>query len=161
MSSAKWNTGSGSRVIVFRLANMRFPANDGAGSRLHGGRWNHIGTPLVYASQSISLCALEVLSNSSGLPTGLAAIEIHIPDTIPIIQFEESELPPRWDSPIPSSATRDIGTNWARHGATAVLSVPSAIVPRERNYMLNPGHHDFPTIRFGKPEPLRFDSRLK
>ena len=57
-------------------------------------------------------------------------------------------------------ATRDMGTNWAKSLTTAVLSVPSSVVPRERNYILNPAHPDFGRIRFANPEPFYFDDRL-
>ena len=148
-------------MIVYRIGSSRYRANDGAGAKLHGGRWNHKGTALIYTSESVALCALEVLANSSRLPRGLIAIEIRIPDGIPIRTLEVSELPAGWDDPSPSGGPRDIGTNWVRENATAVLSVPSSIIPRERNYLLNPNHSEFAQIRFGVPEPFRFDPRLK
>jgi RES domain-containing protein len=43
---------------------------------------------------------------------------------------------------------------------SAVLSVPSAVVPAERNYLLNPAHPDFERIEMGEPRPFRFDQRL-
>lgn len=116
---------------------------------------------MIYTSQSVSLCALEVLANSSALPAGLVVIEIKIPDALPITMLEVSELPRGWDDPSPSDATRAIGTKWVPGGATAILSVPSSIIPRERNYLLNPNHAEFTQIQFGSPEPFQFDSRLK
>ena len=41
-----------------------------------------------------------------------------------------------------------------------MLSVPSAVIPRERDYILNPTHPDFARIRFASPEPFYFDDRL-
>ena len=52
-------------------------------------------------------------------------------------------------------------TNWANVLATAVLNVPSAEIPKERNYLLNPAHPGFRRIRFSDPEPFYFDARLK
>ena len=104
---------------------------------------------------------MEVLANSSALPTGLIVVEIEIPEAVQVRTLDVSELPIRWDDPTPADTTRDIGTSWAREGATAVLSVPSSIIPRERNYLLNPAHSDFAEIQFGSPEPFRFDLRLK
>jgi RES domain-containing protein len=54
----------------------------------------------------------------------------------------------------------DLGTAWARKGTTAVLAVPSAIVPRERHYLLNPAHPDFVRVRVGRPEPFTLDPRM-
>jgi RES domain-containing protein len=41
-----------------------------------------------------------------------------------------------------------------------VLAVPSAIVPRETNYLLNPAHPDFRRLRIGRPEPFSLDPRM-
>ena len=109
----------------------------------------------------MSLCALEVLANGSRLPTGYIAIEIEIPDVLRILTLHLSALARGWDDPSPSDDTRDIGTNWVREGTTAILSVPSSVIPRERNYLLNPNHPEFAQIKFGPPEPFRFDVRLK
>jgi RES domain-containing protein len=132
-----------------------------ASSPFHAEPAHHNGTAIIYAAQSVSLCALEVLANSSKLPSGAIAIEIRVPDSLTVRRVELSDLPHGWDDPVPPDATRDIGTNWARAGATAVLSDPSSIVPSERNYLLNPNHADFARIGLGVPEPFRFDPRLK
>ena len=42
----------------------------------------------------------------------------------------------------------------------AVLAVPSAIVPRESNYLLNPLHPAFKRINIGKPSTVETDLRL-
>lgn len=93
---------------------------------------------MVYASATVSLCALEVLANSSGLPRGCMVIEIDIPDTLPVLKLEVADLPVGWDSSSPTDSTRNIGTKWVLEGSTAVLGVPSSIIPNERNYLLNP-----------------------
>lgn len=68
-----------------------------------------------------------------------------------------ADLPTHWNLAI--DATRDIGTDWANELTTAVLSVPSAVIPRERNYILNPAHPDFARIQFSSPESFYFDER--
>lgn len=52
------------------------------------------------------------------------------------------------------------GTGAAVNGS-AVLIVPSAVMPLERNYVLNVLHPDFRKIAFGQSEPFPFDPRLK
>jgi RES domain-containing protein len=42
-----------------------------------------------------------------------------------------------------------------------VLAVPSAVIPQEMNYLLNPRHVNFKRIRVRNPEPFRFDPRLR
>jgi RES domain-containing protein len=148
-------------LTVYRIGSAKYPANDGEGAKLFGGRWNHKGIPMIYRAETASLSALEVLANSANLPAGMALVEIEIPEYLPIVDVQTRELPAGWDYSVPSSASKDIGTEWARHKIAAVMSVPSVIIPRERNYLLNPLHHDFRQIRFGKAEPFVFDPRLR
>ena len=148
-------------MTVYRICKARYPANDGEGTRLAGGRWNHKGTPLVYCGATASLCALEVLAHSAKLPADMIVIGARIPKSVSIRTIEETDLPVNWSGPVATKKTKDIGTTWAKSGATAVLSVPSVVVPNERNYLLNPAHPDFSQIRFSAPKPFVFDKRLK
>jgi RES domain-containing protein len=69
-------------------------------------------------------------------------------------------LPPGWaNSPAPPS-TRALGDLWAKEARSAVLELPSAIIPGESNFLLNPAHPDFKKIVIGKPVPFSFDPRL-
>jgi RES domain-containing protein len=108
-----------------------------------------------------SLCALEFVAHSAMLPTDMIVVQARVPKSLSMQTVEESDLPPNWSSPIPSKKTQDLGTDWVRSGATAVLSVPSVIIPSERNYLLNPAHPDFARIRFFPPRSFRFDRRLR
>lgn len=69
-------------------------------------------------------------------------------------------LPLGWNAGKSITETADIGTDWANSLTSAVLIVPSAVIPREHNYILNPLHQDFTKIRFSSPEPFYFDDRL-
>ena len=116
---------------------------------------------MVYCGATASLCALEVLAHGAMLPARMIVVQSRIPNGLSIQAVEESDLPPNWSSPVPSKKTQDLGTDWAKSGTTAVLSVPSVIIPSERNYLLNPAHPDFARIRFFPPRPFTFDRRLK
>jgi RES domain-containing protein len=120
------------------------------GAALQGGRWN-----------TVSLAALEVLVQFSVLPRDFVLTEIHIPAVVIVEFVSEQDLPTDWRSLSPSPTTQEIGRRWAVELGTAVLSVPSAIVPIERNYVLNPRHPDFGQIEFLPSTPFRFDPRLK
>jgi RES domain-containing protein len=61
----------------------------------------------------------------------------------------------------PPASTKDFGTKWAKLNASLAISGPSAVVPDERNYLVNPLHPDFALIRFRPPKPFVFDRRLK
>jgi RES domain-containing protein len=131
------------------------------GASLYGPRrWNHKGTGVIYTAESQAPCALEVLVNADGLADDYISIAIEIPDDLSVTSLSVADLPSGWDAYPSIDATRDIGTNWAKGLTTAVLSVPSAVIPRERNYLLNPAHPDFGRIRFSNPEPFYFDDRL-
>ena len=117
---------------------------------------------VVYTSATLSLAALEyfVHLDPADAPTDLIAIPAEIPDAVARREIAADTLPPTWrDYPAPDHLA-DLGTAWVRAGTTAVLVVPSAIVPPERNVLLNPAHRDFRRIRRGTPEPFSFDPRM-
>lgn len=147
---------------VWRLCKKAHAAFDGEGARRVGGRWNRRGTPVVYASQSLSLAALELLvhADPAFLPGDLVAIPADVPDALTVESIEAADLPRDWRRYPAPEALADRGSDWARSGRSPVLSVPSAVVPLERNFLLNPAHPDFRRIRAGKPEPFHFDTRL-
>lgn len=93
-------------------------------------------------------------------PEDLVAIPAEIPDALPSTRLEVRDLPRAWRRfPAPEALAR-IGTDWAAAGKTAALWVPSTLVPRERNVLLNPAHPDFAKIRAGTPEPFSLDPRF-
>lgn len=147
---------------VWRLCKREHAAFDGDGARRAGGRWNRRGTPMVYTSESLSLAAIEILVHCDPglLPHDLVAVSADIPDSVKIERLELSTLPRDWRRlPAPEALAR-IGSAWADSERTLVLSVPSAVVPRERNYLLNPKHPEFAKIRRGTPEQFSLDPRL-
>ena len=111
---------------------------------------------MVYSAESLALCALEVIVNVNDLADDYVSISIELRTDLEITSLSVADLPSGWDAYPSIDDTRDIGTNWARGLTTAVLSVPSAVIPRERNYLLNPAHPEFGRIRFAAPS--RFTS---
>jgi RES domain-containing protein len=117
---------------------------------------------VVYTSASLSLAALELFVNlePEELPEDLVAIGAGLPDDLRIETMEAAKLPHGWQrAPAPASL-QALGAEWVRKGISAVLGVPSAVIPSERNYVLNPAHRDFRRIEIGKPEAFRFDPRM-
>ena len=146
------------RIVKKRHAGTAF---DGEGARLYGGRWNSPGVAAVYASESRALATLEVLAGlqtNSPLP-GYVLIPAEFEDAL-VVTIELAELPGEWRDNPPPSSTQRIGDRWVARGESAVLRVPSALVPREWNYLFNPGHPDFPSVLVGEQEPLAIDPRL-
>ena len=148
-------------ISCFRLSSSRYPSDSGKGAARYGGRWNPAGVEAIYAATSVSLAALEVLVHFSVLPRDFVLTEIRVPDGVLVESLRREDLPAKWDLLSSSAATQEIGRIWAADLRSAVLSVPSAIVPVDRNYVLNPKHPEFGRIRFLRPAPFRFDIRLK
>lgn len=149
-------------LSVWRITTSAFArsAFSGEGARLYGGRWNPEGVPLVYTAASQSLALLEMLVQDQPLRARYVVIEARIPARVAIHRVGIDRLPPNWRDVGAREDLRVIGAEWARKRATAVLRVPSAIVPDESNYLLNPLHLDFRRIKVGKPSPVETDLRL-
>lgn len=129
-----------------------------------GFRWNSLHTRLVYTAESRALATLEVsvhLDLSEDLPTDRFYVEIDIPDDVAIQEVTINDLPLDWDSKPPGRFTQQIGDAFVYHSDTAVLKVPSSIVPQEYNYLINPLHPDAKKITVVRSYRLQFDSRMK
>lgn len=93
-------------------------------------------------------------------PEDLVASPADVPDSVTISRVTIGDLPADWRRYPAPELLADIGTDWAREGRTPLLAVPSAVVPQETNYLLNPRHPDVKAIRIGRAEPFRFDPRM-
>ncbi|MBS0401426.1 MAG: RES domain-containing protein [Proteobacteria bacterium] len=145
------------RIVKARHASAAF---SGEGARVVGGRWNRPGDAVVYASASLALAAMETFIHlgEDGLHISFVSFRIEIPDTV---QAQSCRRPPAgWRDEPPQETSMRYGSAWLRSGGTAVLEVPSAIVPSESNYLLNPLHPDFGRIRIGRARPFTFDPRM-
>jgi RES domain-containing protein len=152
-------------TVVWRIGvdASAYLADDlsGDGARKAGGRWNSPGRPLLHASTSISLAVLETVVRLDGMPSNRYLVEITIPDAV----FARGhELDPvahvGWDA-IPESKTSiDAGDQWLDSESSALLFVPSVVVPEERNVLINPLHADASRIRARKVRKFTYDPRL-
>lgn len=148
-------------IEVWRIVKKKYSttAFDGEGARISGGRWNHDGVSMVYTSSTLSLAALELFVNLDGPPhMALVSIPAYIPKEC-IFNYTES-LPAGWNAYPASNLSKDIGTHWIQQAKSAVLQVPSVIIPSEFNYLLNPNHLDFQKITIGSPSVFSFDPRM-
>ena len=142
-------------------AQHKSKAFTGDGARLYGGRWNSKGVAVVYTAGSLALASMEMIVNlpSPRLLGVFIRIPVHFASDL-VEHLPVSKLPRDWQSRPISPATRAIGDKWAEQQRSAVLEVPSVVVPEEFNYMLNPAHPDFRKIRIGQPVVYHFDPRL-
>jgi RES domain-containing protein len=148
-------------MIAYRIADGRHPIFDGTGAMLHGGRWNSIGRPVVYASETYAAALLEVLvhANLSQPPKNHRAIQIHIPEEVKVETVDVNQIA-HWDAE-DMIASRAFGDEWMESNRTAVLRVPSVITRgHDSNLVINPAHPQFLAITCGAAEPVHWDPRL-
>ena len=114
---------------------------------------------MVYTAGSRSLAILEVLAHltKSAPLNHYVLYRLECEDSLVQIL---SNLPTGWDLEPPTAASQSAGDAWVESGTHPVLSVPSAIVPEERNYLLNPAHPEFSRITIARPAAYRIDPRL-
>ena len=145
------------RIVKAKLVADAF---SGKGAARTSGRWNSRGVLVVYTSATKSLAALETFVHLN--PSAFFTYKVFR------IQFDEAlvdrvafdALPPDWQSEPPPPSTKAIGEAWVRAARSAVMALPSVIIPNELNYLLNPVHSEFKKIRIGPPEDFAFDARL-
>jgi RES domain-containing protein len=148
---------------VFHIGTKKFASQlTGEGAKLHGGRWNSIGTACLYTAESISLCVLEYAANVSlhQMPASLCITAYSLPEKS-WKEFSLDELPKNWQE-IPSPVeTQEWGSTKLQAADFLALKLPSVIIPSEYNYILNPLHPDFKKVRIKEILPFTFDSRIK
>lgn len=153
---------------VWRIATdtPAYEADDlsGAGARATGGRWNEAGIAVVYASESRALACLETVVhlNAAGLPLNRYLVAVTIPDDVWADARTETpaSLPVGWDAEPAGKVSIQFGTAWVRSGRSALLLVPSVIVPEEANLLINPAHADSARITAVKQRRWLYDPRL-
>lgn len=148
-------------IVSYRLIKEKHAqtAFDGEGARLFGGRWNSRGIPLVYTSESLALCCLEIFVH---LPSyDLLSDYVYFQTIFDDELVEDAQLFDGWDARPVSKISQVIGDQWANKKQSPVLRVPSIIVPESNNYLIDVSDPDVSKIKTSDPLPLRFDPRLK
>lgn len=149
------------RAVRIVEAPFAAAAFSGEGARRAGGRWNSPGTAVIYTAGSESLAILEMLVHlqSHELLKRYVLFEVSFDERL-LRAIDPGALPKTWRKSPPGAAVQRVGDAWVASGVSAILRVPSVLVPREWNYLLNPAHRDFKQIRIGPRQPVRFDPRL-
>lgn len=148
-------------MILWRISNH---VNlSGTGGIIAPARWHNAGRPIVYTASTPASALLEVLvhlelGSTDNLPDAYNLLQIEAPDNMAISEVSEADLDPQWKSR--EDISRKIGDFWLRETRTALLSVPSVIVPHTRHYLINPAHPDANRIRILSSGKYPYDSRL-
>ena len=144
-------------MIVWRLTG--FPSLDGKGGLKAHGRWHTKGQPIVYTSDAPAGALVELMVNldvdPDELPESYHLLSIEIPDPI---KPRGVRMKSGWQERVAESRTK--GDAWLSGGDSAVLRVPSAIVPDSYNFLINPKHPDAARIKVQTSKPFVFDPRL-
>lgn len=149
---------------IYRLTKARYAdtAFSGEGSIRYDGRWHRRGIRIVYASDAPASALLEVIAHTEAhnrLQHDYVLFEVRLDPDEHLLTVGSDMLPDDWRAvPWPTS-TQEIGTFWHEEQASVVLDVPSAVVPRQRNVLVNVAHPRFNELQIQEPEPFEIDSR--
>lgn len=148
---------------IWRICRACFAAEafSGYGARRFGGRWNSPGVPMVYASSSLALTAIELFVHlePGQQPDDLVAISATLPKGEPAKRLGPEDLPRKWWSDR-FEPLREIGDKWIRDKSSLAIEVPSAALRVEWNVLVNPLHAAIAQVKVDKPQPFRFDARM-
>jgi RES domain-containing protein len=150
---------------IYRLTKARYAddAFSGKGSMRFDGRWHRRGVRIAYASDAPASALLEVIAHteaSSRLQHEYVLFEVRLDPDEHLLTVGPGLLPDDWRAvPWPDS-TQEIGTLWYEEQASVVLDVPSAVVPRQRNFVVNVAHPRFDELEIDGPDPFEIDPRL-
>jgi RES domain-containing protein len=149
-------------MYVWRICSKKYRdmAFSGIGGLCTQSRWLPKGYPVVYTAESLALASLEVFvhtTESSSIPS--VAIRALIQDNIAIEAIDLNILPPNWQEESAYPQLQAIGEEWIKSQRTPILKVPSAIIPVEFNYILNPEHPDL-EFQCDLEMDFKFDRRM-
>jgi RES domain-containing protein len=152
---------------VWRICREQYVSSalSGVGSQYAPGRWNSLGIPMVYASTSLALAALEVFVHVRTLDEPLDLVSLCADVPLDPAAFDEGkkriteELPERWRFE-DVRETRRLGDAWIASQASIALVIPSVVIDGEWNVLLNPTHRDSAEIKVLETRRFRFDARM-
>lgn len=156
-------------MVLWRIATEapEYKAADatGTGARLSGGRWNHKGVAAVYAAPSIALVALEAIIHLSvpAPPFNRYLIRIDVPDGVwrRRLSIDKDSASGGWDAEPVGLSSLEYGDAWVKSGDSALLCVPSVVIPMEQNVLINPLHLEAAQLAFTNTGKFLFDRRIR
>jgi RES domain-containing protein len=148
---------------IWRICRERYASEafSGEGARRFGGRWNSRGVPMVYASASLALAAIELFVHlePGQMPKDLVSIASELPEGEPELRWEIAALPANWWSD-ELGPMREMGDNWVRSKQSLAVLVPSVPIQPEWNVLVNPLHPRIHEIKHESTQPFVFDARM-
>ena len=133
----------------------------GEGGMRASARWHSRGRPVVYLAESPAGAMLEVLVRLKGrrdkLPRTYTLLAIVAPEAV---TTERMVIPANAEWKNDLSWSREQGDEWLQSERTALLEVPSVLLPRSRNFLLNPLHANANLIYVEEVINDSYDERL-
>jgi RES domain-containing protein len=149
---------------IWRICRQPYAAEafSGEGARRFGGRWNTRGVPMVYASTSLALAALELFVHlePGQAPGDLVYLAAELPKGEPSRTLQPADLPPAWWTDSAVAATRELGDSWIVGRSSLALLVPSVPIRAEWNVLVNPLHPRMSELKTEPQQPFVFDARM-
>jgi RES domain-containing protein len=147
-------------MYVFRITTAQWSRSLTASG--YPARWSAKGRVAIYAAGSRALACLENLVHRSGEGNNALykVMIIEMPDSISMEVLEESTLKRDWHTIDNYPYCQSLGGKWLNDSDSAVLQVPSVVIKREFNYLINPNHPDFNKIKLAGNEDFDFDKRF-
>ncbi len=146
---------------VYRISKCDFITDlRGTGAARYPGRWNSKGTYILYTAASPSLALLESVVHISNIAVASYCMTcLSVPED-KIKNITTPELPANWFVNPAADILRNIGDEFIRENRFLALKIPSAIMPEENNYLLNPGHPDFKKVTVVYTRIIPIDERF-
>ena len=148
-------------MLVYRISRCGY-INDlsGTGAAPYPGRWNSKGTYILYTAATPSLALLESVVHISHIPSeGFCMTCLEIPDD-KVKEVSTADLPPGWNANPPDDALKAIGDNFIADSEFLSLKIPSAVMPEDFDFLLNPNHPEFKKVKVVYTKSLSIDERL-
>jgi RES domain-containing protein len=147
-------------VVLWRISN--YTTLDGTGGLFASGRWHTRGRPVVYCTENPSTALLEILVHleidAEDRPQNFRVLKVEGPDNVSTIAVDPADLPKDWKENL--LLTQSVGDRWLIERKSALLRVPSALVPETWNLLVNPAHPEASALRISATYEQAFDSRF-
>lgn len=144
---------------LWRISN--YTDLSGVGGLNYSARWHTSGKPVVYTAEHPAGALAEFLVHlePDNIPVAFQLLTIEVDDGVALDLVDVQDLPPGWASD--EAITRRIGDRWLAGGTSALLRVPSVLVPDAANVLINPRHPGMAHVRAVKAEQVPLDHRLR
>jgi RES domain-containing protein len=148
---------------LYRIGKSKYSKDlKGEGAKINGGRWNHEGIPCIYTAESRALAVLEMSAHVTldEIPRALCFTTFDVPEDS-ILTHEIGSLPRNWQNWPHPKETRDFGSQLLRKNEYLLFKYPSAILPFEYNYVINPVHPSMSKVKIIDVVDYAYDIRIK